>query len=265
MKKSNLIKLIALPVLLACGFAKAAVVTETVSGSVSGGPIGSSGSLYDTYEDLSIPTFDSSLGTLVNVSLAFSGTTYGEIKLDNDDPDNGSNTAKEITAELTLRFGLWSSETGNSNANQSNLLMGLALGSYDPFTNNFTGPTYIEMVDPESSVTIGNLADGDSSDVAETASDTLNIDSSTTGTAYTLGDFIGNGTDTVSLFFSTLSQTVADASGAAGVSWDYEAISSLNYVYTYENTIVSASGPNTLGIFCGVLIFLGMVNRKKIS
>ncbi len=203
MKKSNLIKLIALPVLLACGFAKAAVVTETVSGSVSGGPIGSSGSLYDTYEDLSIPTFDSSLGTLVNVSLAFSGTTYGEIELDNDDPDDGVNAAKEITAELTLRFGLWSSDTGNSDANQSNLLMGLALGSYDPFTNNFTGPTYIEMVDPESSVTIGNLADGDSSEVAETATDTLNLDSSNTGTAYTLGDFIGNGTEYVSLFFST--------------------------------------------------------------
>lgn len=200
---------------------------------------------------------------MVNVALTFSGTTYGEIELSNDDLDNGSNTAKEITAELTLRFGLWTTETGNSNSNQSNLLMGLALGSYDTFTNNFTGPTYVETVDPESSVTIGDLADGESSDVSETALDTLNITSSTTGTPYTLGDFIGNGTDTVSLFFSTLSQTGADASGAAGVSWDYNAISSLNYVYTYENTVVSVSEPTGIAVLGLALGLMGFAKRRR--
>ncbi len=262
MKKINLITLIVLPMFMTCGLASAAVISGSVSGGVQGGPIESSNSLYDVYEDLSIPTFDSTLGTLVDVELTFSGTTYGEIELSNDDSAGGP---KEITAEVTLRFGLWSSNIGNSNTNQSNLLIGLALGSYDSFSNTFNGPTYSVNVPPLQSVTIGDLADGANSDVSETAVNTLNITSSTTGAPYSLNDFIGNGTDTVSMFFSTLSQTVANAPGAAGVAWDYEAISSLDYVYTYENTVVSATAPSSLAIFGGVLVLLGMVKRRRIK
>jgi hypothetical protein len=221
-----------LPILgfILAGHASAAVTVQTSSMT----------NVHTSYADITVPQFNTTLGTLTGVKVSVLAEAYGSIALTNAAASGGNVTVTDISATLSVKNPSTTNTASGYGTTKTSTLEGL----------NTTDDWNSASLAPQESKTF-NIDAGQSFTIAD-----VNIDSSK------FSYYQGTG----SVTFQAKAPTTATISGAQLTSDASLAGANVQYqiTYTYDEAPSVSAVPETSSvIFSGLLLGSGLLVRRR--